>query len=59
MQLRKNMKSKAIPFPEINKDSIIMGRNLKLKVLEENFDKTLNFETEESLKEWLNKKRKL
>lgn len=59
MQLRKNMKSKTIPFPEINKDSIIMGRNLKLKVLEENFDKTLNSETEESLKEWLNKKRKL
>jgi hypothetical protein len=53
------MKSKTIPFPEINKDSIIMGKNLNLKDLENKLDKVLYTETEESLKEWLNKKRKL
>ena len=53
------MKTKIIPFPKVNKDSIKMGGNLNLKDLENKLDKVLESETEKSLKEWLNKKRKL
>ena len=56
---RIDKKRETILFPKVDKDCIIMGRNLNLKDLENKLNKILYTETEESLKEWLNKKRKL